>query len=77
MGTSRLNQSELLFLPRDVELQACVLTQPLTAWIIMPELLPSSLASTLSAQIIKIRYARRGNSRSCEGLQNLFSWVIF
>lgn len=59
-GTSCLNQSELLFLPRHVRLQACVLTKPLTAWIIRIELLPSSLTSTLSAQIIKIRHARRG-----------------
>ena len=58
---------QLLFPPRDMELQAWVLTQPLIAWIIRTKLPPGSLTSMLTAWIIKIRHLR-GNSRFCEDL---------
>ena len=58
---------QLLFPPRDMELQAWVLTQPLIAWIIRTKLPPGSLTSMLTAWIIKIRHLH-GNSRFCEDL---------
>lgn len=58
---------QLLFPPRDMELQAWVLTQPLIAWIIRTKLPLGSLTSMLTAWIIKIRHPH-GNFRFCEDL---------